>query len=662
MKHGLYPHLAWNSIRNNSKYYIPYIIAGILMVSMFYIMIYLNSSRLIASLHGGSAMRTVFWLGSIVILIFAMIFLFYTNSFLIRVRNRELGLYSILGMTKRNIVSVVACESLIVFALVISGGLLAGISLSRLSELCLFKMIQLTDTSGFRLNSDTVSSVFFVFLFIYGILFLYSVLKVSTSKALELMHGEAYGEKKPKGNFILAIIGLLLLIAAYWMAITITNPVKAVNLFFIAVIMVVIGTYLLFIAASVVLCQILQKNKRYYYQSSHFFSVSTMRFRMKRNGAGLASICILMTMVLVMTSLSTSMFIGNEDSINASFKSDVISDISLTDNPEKNAKLTEESIDYLNQTITGATDIHYYPYLHYQVGKYTNDGFIYNSNSDTMSLNELFVIDLSTYNKITNENRKLKDGECYMLSDDTSASYKTFSFNDEKWKVDENIHNQVVSYGTNVSFKKPVTLVINSLDEIPYGFGEDNPEYMNILFLHYTCNTKTPPADNTVLSTGLLNIFESVDGGANSFNVSVNTKQNAWETTLQLFGGFLVMCVMLSVLFLVAAVIILYYKQISEGFEDQKRFSILKKVGMTRKEIRKSINSQILIMFFMPLLVAGCHLAAAFPMFSKIMMLCGINNLSLSVLVTSVTFLIFAVFYGIVYRLTSNTYFKIVNS
>ena len=179
--------------------------------------------------------------------------------------------------------------------------------------------------------------------------------------------------------------------------------------------------------------------------------------------------------------------------------------------------------------------------------------------------------------------------------------------------------------------------------------------------MHYTCNTKDQVDDNSI-STALLNIFESVDGGANSFNVSVNTKENAKETSLQLFGGFLVMCVMLSVLFLVAAVIILYYKQISEGFEDQKRFSILKKVGMTGKEIRKSINSQILIMFFMPLLVAGCHLAAAFPMFSKIMMLSGINNQSLSILVTSITFLIFAVFYGIVYHLTSNTYFRIVNS
>lgn len=661
MKRNLYPHLAWNSIRNNSKYYIPYIIAGILMVSMFYIMIYLNSSRLIASLHGGNSMRTVFWLGGWVILIFAMIFLFYTNSFLIRIRNRELGLYSILGMTKRNIVSVVACESLIVFALVIAGGLLAGVSLSRLSELCLFKMIQETDLSSFRLESSTISVTFFAFLFIYAVLFLYSVLKVSASKALELMHDEAYGEKKPKGNFLFAIIGIILVVIAYWMAITITNPVKAINLFFIAVIMVVIATYLLFIVASVVLCQILQKNERYYYQPSHFFSVSTMRFRMKRNGAGLASICILMTMVLVMTSLSTSMFIGNDASINQSFKSDFISDISLTDNPENNAQLTEQITDYFSQNIKNATDEQYYPYLHYQLGEYTDNGFRYEENLDEMTLNEMFVIDLATYNKITNEDRTLKDGECYILSDDSSTSYKTFSFNDEKWKVNKNIHKQVVSSGTNISFKKPLTLVISSLDEIPYGFGEDNPGYMNILFLHYTCNTKTQ-LDSNSISSDLLNIYESVDNGANSFNVSVSTKAEAKEASLQLFGGFLVMCVMLSVLFLVAAVIILYYKQISEGFEDQKRFSILKKVGMTEKEIRKSINSQILIMFFMPLLVAGCHLAAAFPMFSRIMMLCGINNLSLSILVTSVTFLIFAVFYGIVYRLTSNTYFKIVNS
>lgn len=661
MKHNLYPHLAWNSIRNNSRYYIPYVIAGILMVSMFYIMLFLNSSTVIASLHGGNAMITVFWLGSWVIVVFALIFLFYTNSFLIRIRNRELGLYSILGMTKRNIVSVITCESIIVFAMVIAGGLLAGIGLSRLTELCLFKMIRLSDTSGFRLNSDIISVTFFIFLCIYAILFLYSVLKVSTSKALELIHGDSYGEKKPKGNFLIALAGIILLIAAYWMAITIKNPLKAINMFFIAVIMVVVATYLLFIAGSVVLCRILQKNNRYYYQPSHFFSVSTMRFRMKRNGAGLASICILMTMVLVMTSLSTSMFIGNDDAINQSFKSDVISYISLTDNKETNAQITEKISDYLTQKIKDATDIQYYPYLHYQFGQYTKNGFLYNEDPDNMTLNDMYVIDLSAYNRITHENRSLKKGECYILSDDPSTSYKTFSFNDQKWKVDKNIHNQVVSSGTSVSYNKPVTLVINSLDEIPYGFGYDNVGALNVLYLHYSCNTKATLNVESI-SSEMLDIYQSVDHGEHAFSVNLSSKEQAKEASLQLFGGFLVMCVMLSALFLVAAVIIIYYKQISEGFEDQKRFSILKKVGMTKIEIKKSINSQILVMFFMPLLFAGCHLAAAFPMLSKIMVLCGITNQSLSILVTSVTFLIFALFYGIIYHLTSNTYFRIVNS
>ena len=656
MNRCLYSRLAFQSITKNKKYYIPYMIAGILMVAMFYIMNFLNASSYVRNLKGGSLLTMVFGFGTIVIAVFSLIYLFYTNSFLIRVRNRELGLYSILGMSKRNIVTFIANESLIIFGIVIASGLLAGIGLSKLVEMCLCRLIGENVQSGFTIDSSCLSNSFFFFLATYFLLFLSSAIKIRFSGALDLLHGSNYGERAPKGNILIAIAGIVLLGIAYYMAITIKHPAIALSVFFFAVILVVIATYLIFMSGSVRFCQLLTKDRRYYYQPSHFISVSSMRFRMKRNGAGLASICILMTMVLVMMSMTFTTYAGIRNSVEKAFTSDVISDISLTADPTLDENIISSITDYLNTNITGKKDVLYYPYMKYETGHYTSEGY-QNKSQPGFSLETLYTIDLATYNRISHTNHSLQPDECLVLTDDPSVGFKDFCFNDIRWKVKDVIHSQPIGTGTDIQLKTPVTLVINNLSVLTALV--DN-SFHPVYYLHYTCNLSTNSHINVSVNDITTQVSLLTDQQYAS-TCSFNEKNEALSSYLQLFGGMLMLCVLLSIMFLVATVLIIYYKQISEGFEDQKRFSILKKVGMTEKEIRRSINSQILIMFFMPLLMAGLHLIFAFPMVYRITIMFGLTNIQLSVTVTLITFLVFALFYAIVYKMTSNTYFRIIN-
>lgn len=656
---ALYPQLAWNSICKNSRYYVPYIIAGAMMVMMFYIMNYLNASIYVASLLGGSAMQMVFGLGLWVITVFAFIYLFYTNSFLIRVRDRELGIYSILGMNRKNILTIIAMESILVYGIVIASGLFCGIGLSKVVELCLAHLVEQPISLAFTIDSQVLSNTLLVFTGIYGFLFLWSALKISTTKALDLVHGGSLGEKQPKANWLIALVGLILLGVAYYLAVTIEDPIVAMSMFFIAVIMVIIATYLLFIAGSIVLCRILQNNKNYYYHPNHYISVSTMRFRMKRNGAGLASICILMTMVLVMSTMSSSMYIGLESSLEKAYPTEVMADISYTDDPDVNKDLKDALDAFMNEKITGIKDAHSFDVLQFMSGSYTQDGYMYDPVKDGWTYNELYIIDVEDYNAIYGESITLKDGQGLLCTSDQSIAYDNFRINDLSWEIIDTVNRVPVSNGAIISPQGIVCLVVNDLNSLMEAYSSyREPGYS----LHFISDVSHGGSVN-VTTEDLFTMFREYkpdyDG---AFSLSFRTKSDARAAYLQLYGGFLIVCVLLGIIFLVSTVMIIYYKQISEGFEDQKRFEILRKVGMTDQEIRKSINSQVLVLFFTPLLAAGIHLCASWPMVSRILILVGMSNRTLSLIVTAAVYLIFAVFYGIVYKLTSNTYFRIVYS
>lgn len=324
MKRGFYPKLAMTGIARNRKTYIPYILTCTGMIMMFYIVSFLSRSDTVAAMLGGDTMQGILSLGSGVIFIFALIFLFYTNSFLIRRRKKEFGLYNILGMGKRNLAGILVWESVIIAALSYLGGLFCGILFSKLAELVMTRLLHGSVSLGFSVDWSAILRTLGLFAIIHCLILLNALRQIHVSNPVELLRSEAVGEKPPKSNWLLALLGVLILGGAYYLALTIEDPVAALVTFFLAVVMVIVATYLLFIAGSVVLCRLLQKSKRYYYKTNHFVSVSSMVYRMKRNGAGLASICILSTMVLVMISSTMCLYIGTEDTLRAQYPRNII--------------------------------------------------------------------------------------------------------------------------------------------------------------------------------------------------------------------------------------------------------------------------------------------------------------------------------------------------
>lgn len=647
-----YPRLACLSIQKNKQYYFPYILAGILMCSMTYIMNFLNVSTIVSSMTGGAAMQTMFGFGMIVVSVFSAFFLFYANSFLVKIREKELGLYAILGMNRGNIIRLVLIESLIVMCSVIAGGLLLGVVLSKLVELVLFTLCHAKVSTGFYFNSDLIANVAVWFAGIYTILFVYSAIRIRAKSALHLMHSTSYGEKAPKSNMIFALIGVVILGVAYYMAVTIESPIKALQTFFIAVLLVVVATYVLFTVGSVALCKVLEKNKNYYYNPNHFVFVGTMRFRMKRNGAGLASICILITMVMVVASVSFSAYTGIQDSVNRGYPKDVLLEVGTNKDVEQLRDLFQQFVQENNAHMVDGDYVHYRETLY---GSFTKKGY---ASSNTFTMDRFTVIDLDTYNQLTKQNESLNDDECLLVSK-SNVDYQTFQLDqNQPLKVKEIVKESLLPDANTITGAS-VTLVVKDLGMLTYQEGtQDTLSYFANVEDGYTIDR-----DALIQKIGfLMENSEMANTLDFSYMYSVETKQAALEAYYTLFGGIIVLGGLLSIVFLASAVLIIYYKQIVEGLEDSERFRVLRKVGMEDTQIKKTINEQILLVFFMPLALAGLHLICAYPMISKLMVLFTITDMTLIKIVTCITFVMIGVFYGIVYKLTSHTYYKIIRS
>ena len=613
---------------------------------------FLNVSTIVSSMTGGAAMQTMFGFGMIVVSVFSAFFLFYANSFLVKIREKELGLYAILGMNRGNIICLVLIESLLVMCSVIAGGLLLGIVLSKLVELVLFTLCHAKVSTGFYFNFDLITNVAVWFAGIYTILFVYSAIRIRAKSALHLMHSTSYGEKAPKSNMIFALIGVVILGVAYCMAVTIESPLKALQTFFIAVLLVIVATYILFTVGSVALCKVLEKNKNYYYNPNHFVSVGTMRFRMKRNGAGLASICILITMVMVVASVSFSAYTGIQDSVNRGYPKDVLLEVGTNKDVEQLRDLFQQFVQENNAHMVDGNYVHYRETLY---GSFTKKGY---ASSNTFTMDRFTVIDLDTYNQLTKQNESLNDDECLLVSK-SNVDYQTFQLDqNQPLKVKEIVKESLLPDANTITGTS-VTLVVKDLGMLTYQEGtQDTLSYFANVEDGYTIDR-----DALIQKIGfLMKNSEMANTLDFSYMYSVETKQAALEAYYTLFGGIIVLGGLLSIVFLASAVLIIYYKQIVEGLEDSERFRVLRKVGMEDTQIKKTINEQILLVFFMPLALAGLHLICAYPMISKLMVLFTITDMTLIKIVTCITFVMIGVFYGIVYKLTSHTYYKIIRS
>lgn len=672
-----YPRLAWDGLRKNRRLVFPYMLTCICMIAMFYILAFLASPEITDLLPIGTMTTAeIMTLGSYVIAVFSIIFLYYTNSFLIRRRAREFGLYNVLGMNKGNLARIMTFESLITSAVSLFLGLFLGIVLSKLAELGLMRIIGGTITYSLHIDMGCVVNTVLFYLAIFTVIWLSSIIRVSRSTAVSLLNSEKTGEKAPKANWLLGILGVMILVTAYYIAVTIKSPLEALILFFLAVIMVIVATYLLMISGSVLLCRMLQKNRKYYYEPNHFVSVSSLVYRMKRNGAGLASIAIISTMVLVMISSASCLWFGTKDVVNSLYPGDVNLTVRFYDRKlidEDNLDAFRKVIDDFRIENRSETEMAFeLPFIEAEgvaEGK-TIDFGDFDESMMLTKIREVSFIPLSFYNEVTGHNITLNEGEALVSSSGTAVNYDHLELilngNVKNYRIIDSIDKKFVS-GINARDIIPkINLVVDDISAIAMFFenSQDDPTPMNLIW-RYSFDVKQSSMSKTDyaerVADAIYDVMEKDPGTAGLYSVISEERESESVYLISSNGSLFFIGLMLSIVFIFATVLIIYYKQISEGYEDVGRFEIMRKVGMTREEIKKNINSQLLVVFFIPLAFAGMHLAFAFPMIGKLLAIFGLHNKGLFIFTTLISYVLFAAFYTMVYKVTSNVYYNIVS-
>lgn len=664
MNKGMYTKLAITNIKNNRQFYFPYLLTGIITVAMFYIMCALESNPGIQSMPGAKDLGLILRLGIGVIGIFAVISLFYTNSFIIKRRKKELGIYNILGMEKRHIAKILSKEAFFTAIIAIGGGLVTGVLFHKLACMLLYRMIGFNGGITFSFSKKGVMITAILFAIVYLLTYIYDLFQVQLANPIELLQSGNKGEREPKTKAIMAVLGVLCLGAGYFIAITTKNPIKALTLFFVAVILVIIGTYLLFTAGSIALLKILRRNKGYYYQTKHFTSVSGMIYRMKQNAVGLANICILSTMVLVAVSTTVSLYVGIEDimkerypneiNISAYYDTGAPAEDSIAPIVEKSVKESGRKIrheeDYLELYFAAIKDQGQYS-LDKEKVKTAGDrvsGFVvltredckkkYNEEIPELAENEvaLFTIKKTDMDTLVLENRsyhvkeikQFQNTEDFETIADMMDEYYYVIVNDVQdmerlWQLQKDIYQENSS-----SISRQVRLDID-------GDSEQKKECFE--------NIKTALGPEQAKA-----------------RILIDSRQSSLDEFYQIYGGFLFLGLFLGILFLMITVLIIFYKQISEGYDDKERFSIMEKVGMSNDEVKATIRSQVRTVFFLPILMAAIHVGMAFPMIKRLLSLFGLSNTALFAGCMAGTILVFALIYLLVFLKTSKTYYKIV--
>lgn len=643
--------------------YIPFVLSCILTIMMYYMVSSLSMNPNMMNMIGGDVMQQILSLGIYVITVFAVIFLFYTNSFLIKRRKREFGLFNILGMEKKHLSIVIALESMIVFLVSMVLGIGIGILLDKAFYLLIAKMLNSSIALGFYISYQSIVNSIILFLIIFVLMYLFSLIQINLSNPIELLHGDQHGEKEPKTKWLLAIIGLICLGTGYYMSVSIQDPVTAFAFFMVAVILVVIGTYMLFTAGSIVILKLLRKNKRYYYKTNHFISVSNMIYRMKQNAVGLGNICILSTMVLVMLSTTISLWVGMNDIIETRFPRDITVSINSVDSNQ--ALYTIDDMNYaIEQAGIQTEDELVYRTL--SVSAF-NQGNTYTFGNENMSLQDisnvvaLYFITLDDYNRTEGTNVSLAPDEVLVFPSGKQFDHKTIDIASNTFKVKGILDSIKADSNYSANLQNSMFVVVDSMDTL---FMIDDLQKQaygdNASYIHTSYDFNLSKSEGMSVKEATDALIANYPG--DTTYMMVDTQEGNYEDLLSLYASFLFIGIFLSFLFIMATVLIMYYKQITEGYEDKKRFEIMQKVGLNKREVKKTIDSQVLTVFFLPLVVAAIHIVFAFPMIEKMLRLLYLDNTNLYIMTTVICFGVFALVYVLIYFLTSKVYYGIVRN
>lgn len=652
-KSGFFPRLALVNLLRNGRYYGPYLLSCGGTAAMFYILRYLTESDIVASVRGAGYLQSLMYLGCIVVALFSVVLLLYANSFVMKRRQRELGLYNILGLEKRHIALLCLWETLYCAGAAIVGGIAAGILFSKLTLLLLLQLSRLPAEFGFEVSVPAILATAAFFAILFALTLVCNLFRVGRARPVELLHSGSVGEREPKTRRLLVVLGLMTLGSGYFLSWKVQHPTEALVLFFLAVVLVMMGTYCLFAAGSVAVLKALRSNPGYYYQTRHFTAVAGLLHRMKQNAVGLANICILSTMVLVTVSTTVSLYTGMESSLDQMFPHDVDIIQYLTDRGDEEALLTqEELIAQVERNLSAAgrkaEQIQWYTRTD-TVGYYSGNTFSLNFQEGISTRLELLTAE--AYGRLTGRAAALEPDQVLVQTKNLTLP-ATFYI--------ENLPFHVAGTVADFPRRNTTALVSGQSADVFLVVADESvisaigAQSRNGLDREFRIQMDLDGTEAQKLAC--VDLLLNGTGGGTAFNSRQDNAANLYA----MYGGFLFLGIFLGLLFLLATALIIYYKQISEGYEDQRRYTILQQVGMTDREVRSSIHSQILLVFFLPLVTAGIHTAAAYPMVSKLLALFQLTSTGHYALCTAGTFAVFCAVYALVYGLTARAYRRIV--
>ena len=670
MNSSMYLKLAFTNIKKNKNTFFPFGLSCGTMIAMFYMLLSISNQAAESTFYGGRTMSSILNLGIWVCGIFSAIVIFYTNGFLLKRRNKELGLYSVLGMEKRHIGKILIWEIILTGLISLFSGLLGGLLFSKMMFLVLLNLMNFGTSFELLLTLLIFSAIFLLII-------LFNNLYLRRLKPIELLQGSNVGDREPKAKWISAILGALCLSIGYYIAVTTENPIQAISKFFVAVLFVITGTYLLFISGSIVLLKGLKKNKKYYYHKTHFITVSGMMYRMKQNAVGLANICILSTAVMVVLSSTVSLYVGIDDVLCTIFPSDVA--INYVYEPEEDEK-NNLNFNYDTNLIADTVQNHA---LKYNVEvkdiqayySFNTDGIINEDNLipgyyglfDTVYLYALTLDDYRSIGINGESVAKLYNNEVHILSNNSAySSMESIAIGKQKFKI-SSFSESMKLYDKLVNIMgedtNTILMVVSDFDNL-LALQETvnslrNEEYgRSSIVYNYEFNLTGKLSDKEEFNITLRDALNEADI---PHVASVDSIFTSRQDTLSIFGSLFFIGIFIGTLFLIATVLIIYYKQISEGFEDRDRFIIMQNVGMGKKEVKVVIKNQIMTIFYLPILLAVVHIIFAFDIIRKMLAVLNLTNVKLFAGCTFGTILIFVIIYGVVYKLTAKTYYKIVN-
>lgn len=684
MNRSIYTKLAISNLKNNRKSYIPYVLTAILTVMMYYMMANLAAN----SPMNQEALQIILSLSVHVIEIFALIFLFYTNSFLIKRRKREIGVYHILGMGKPQLAKMLVIETVVTGAVSILGGIFFGTALAKLMYALLKRMIHYDDKLAFRMSWEIAGNTVLFFTLIFALTLIYNLLQIRLANPIELLHAGSQGEREPKTKWFLTVAGIIFLGIGYYIAITTKEPLKALQLFFVAVICVIIGTYALFTAGSIAFLKLLRKNKNFYYKTKHFISVSGMLYRMKQNAAGLAGICILSTMVMVTIGASLCIFSGVGEGVREEYPreyflqmhySEDLKPETYQDTTSDVKKLVEAQMEENGSRVENMLS-------------YTRCNMVYRKGKDGYEAEMGDLADTNDYENLVyvqyllREDYEANTGKKTEIPDDVAAFYEseeglipgeTLLFGDYSIKgkrLEEPVETAVASRYSGI--KKRVQVLLPGIEEMEklteslgknfetyYGLEEgEGPGAMYFLGWnwYFDISGKQEPAEEFLEK--LRSSWETEKASEWAYISTFQNRTEEEEYLFQEYGTILFIGFFLGLIFLLATVLIIYYKQVTEGYDDRKRFVIMQDIGLSQAEVKKTIRTQVLLVFFLPLGAAGLHMAMAFKVLVKMMALFSAYNIKLFSLCIGLTVAVFALVYFLVYTVTARIYYKIVSN